>query len=65
MSVEKEERDDDKKEEQTSAAKRVVKYNEKINVPEQTEVEEAETNENAEPENLADDSEIERRKGNY
>jgi hypothetical protein len=43
-------------------AQRVVKYNEKFNVPEQTEKEEAETYENAEAEHLADEREIKRRK---
>jgi hypothetical protein len=38
--------------EKSSKAERVVKYNEKSNVPEQTEQEEAETFEDAEPENL-------------
>jgi hypothetical protein len=47
---------------ETAAAKRVVKYNEKFNVPEQTEKEEAETHENAEVEHLADEKAIERRK---
>ncbi|MDQ3868088.1 MAG: hypothetical protein M3250_00845 [Thermoproteota archaeon] len=49
-------------EEDTAKARRVVKYNEKFNVPEQTEEEEAETHENAEVENLADDSKIKRKK---
>ena len=48
--------------EETTKANRVVKYNEKFNVPEQTEEEEAETHENAEVENLADNSKIKRRK---
>ena len=43
-------------------AQRTVKYNEKFNVPEQTEKEEAETHENAEVEHLADEKAIERRK---
>jgi hypothetical protein len=43
-------------------AERVVKHNEKFNVPEQTEKEEAETHGNGEVEHLADDKEIERRK---
>jgi hypothetical protein len=38
-------------EEDTTKAERVVKYNEKFNVPEQTEEEEAQTHENAEVEN--------------
>ena len=45
-----------------TAAKRVVKYNEKFNVPEQTEKEEAETHENFPVEHLADEEEIKRRK---
>jgi hypothetical protein len=43
-------------------AQRVVKYNEKFNVPEQTEKEEAETHEDAQVEHLADEREIQRRK---
>ena len=46
----------------TKKAERVVKYNEKFNVPEQTEEEEAETHENAKVENLADNNKIKRRK---
>jgi len=49
-------------EDDTTKAERVVKYNEKFNVPEQTEVEEAKTHENAEVENLADNNKIKRRK---
>jgi hypothetical protein len=49
-------------EEDNTKAQRVVKYNEKFNVPEQTEEEEAKTHENAEVEHLADNSEIKRRK---
>ena len=49
-------------EEDTTKAERVVKYNEKFNVPEQTEEEEAETHENAKVENLADNDKIKRRK---
>jgi hypothetical protein len=45
-----------------TAAKMVVRKNEKFNVPDQTEEEEAETHENAPVENLADDNEIKRRK---
>jgi hypothetical protein len=45
-----------------TAAKRVVKYNEKFNVPEQTEKEEAETHGNFPVEHLADEEEIKRRK---
>jgi hypothetical protein len=43
-------------------AERAVKYNEKFNVPEQTEKEEAETHGDAQVEHLADDREIQRRK---
>jgi hypothetical protein len=50
--------DDDPK----KSAERVVKHNEKFNVPIQTEKEEAETFENAEVEHLADEQEIERKK---
>ena len=49
-------------EEESNKSQRVVKYNEKFNVPEQTEEEEATIHENAEIENLADNSEIKRRK---
>ena len=45
-----------------TAAKRVVKKNEKFNVPDQTEREEAETHEDASVENLADDEEIKKRR---
>lgn len=43
-------------------AERVIKYNEKFNVPIQTEKEEAETFENAEVQHLADENEIMRKK---
>jgi hypothetical protein len=46
----------------TPPQNRVVKKNEKFNVPDQTEEEEAETHEDAPVENLADDNEIKRRK---
>ena len=49
-------------ENEDTAAKRVVRKNEKFNVPDQTEKEEAETHENAPVENLADNEEIKRRK---
>jgi cytoskeletal protein RodZ len=49
-------------EDDTTKAERVVKYNEKFNVPEQTEEEEAETHENAKVENLADNNKIKHRK---
>jgi hypothetical protein len=45
-----------------SAAERSVKYNEKSNVPDQMEKEEAESHENAPVEHLADEKEIKRRK---
>lgn len=48
--------------EEDTAAQRVVRKNEKFNVPDQTEEEEAETHENAPVENLADDDEIKGRK---
>lgn len=44
------------------SAERVVKHNEKFNVPVQTEKEEAETFENAKVEDLASDREIRRKK---
>lgn len=53
---------EEEEEEETAKAQRVVKYNEKFNVPEQTEEEESKTHENAEVEHLADNSEIKRRK---
>ncbi|HZA64466.1 MAG TPA: hypothetical protein VE573_16445 [Nitrososphaeraceae archaeon] len=53
---------EEEEEEETTKAQRVVKYNEKFNVPEQTEEEESKTHENAEVEHLADNSEIKRRK---
>lgn len=43
-------------------AERVVKYNEKDNVPIQSEEGEAETHENADVEHLADEDEIEYRR---
>ena len=49
-------------ENEDTAAKKVVRKNEKFNVPDQTEKEEAETHENTPVENLADDKEIKRRK---
>jgi hypothetical protein len=49
-------------ENEDTAAKRVVRKNEKSNVPDQTEEEEAETDETAPVENLADNNEIKRRK---
>ncbi len=49
-------------EEAKSSADRVVRHNEKFNVPLQTEEEEAETFENAEVEHLANDNEIHRKK---
>jgi hypothetical protein len=50
------------KKEAKSSAERVIRGNEKFNVPLQTEEEEAETFENAEVEHLADGSEIRRKK---
>jgi hypothetical protein len=47
--------------EETTKAQRVVNYNEKFNVPEQSE-EEAETHDNAEVENLAEESKIKLKK---
>jgi hypothetical protein len=44
-------------------AKKAVRLNERFNVPEQTEKEESESHGKNEAENLADDTEIERRKG--
>ena len=49
-------------ENEDTAAKRVVKKNEKFNVPDQTEEEEAESHENAPIEDLAENEEIKRRK---
>jgi hypothetical protein len=49
-------------ENEDTAAIRVVRKNEKFNVPDQTEEEEAETHEDAPVENLADNNEIKRRK---
>ena len=49
-------------ENEDTVAKRVVRKNEKFNIPDQTEQEEAETHENASVENLADNEEIKRRK---
>ncbi len=54
--------EEEEEEEETTKAQRVVKYNEKFNVPEQTEEEESKTHENAEVEHLVDNSEIKRRK---
>ena len=54
--------EEEEEEEETTKAQRVVKYNEKFNVPEQAEEEESKTHENAEVEHLADNSEIKRRK---
>ena len=54
--------ENDKPDDTEVRAKRSVKYNERFNVPEQTEKEEAESHGKIEAENLADDKEIERRK---
>ena len=48
-------------ENEDTASTRVVRKNEKFNVPDQTETEEAETHENAPVENLAEDEEVKRR----
>jgi hypothetical protein len=45
-----------------TAAEKVVRKNEKFNVPDQSEKEEAEVHENAAVENLANDKEIKRGK---
>lgn len=49
-------------ENEDTASTRVVRKNEKFNVPDQTEKEEAETHENALVENLAEDEEIKRKR---
>jgi hypothetical protein len=49
-------------ENEDTTSTRVVRKNEKFNVPDQTETEEAETHENAPVENLAEDEEIKRRR---
>ena len=56
------ENNNNKNENTKVSAKRVVKYNEKFNVPDQTEKEEAEVHENAPIEHLADEKEIKRNK---
>ena len=48
--------------EEDTAAKRVVRKNEKFNVPDQTEEEESETHDNAPVENLTDNNEIKKEK---
>jgi hypothetical protein len=48
-------REHDEKSDEEPTAKRVVKRNEKFNVPDQTEEQEAETHENAEVEHLVED----------
>lgn len=48
-------REQGKKLDEEPTAKRVVKRNEKFNVPDQTEEQEAETHENAEVEHLVED----------
>ena len=53
---------DEKSDDAAARAERAVRYNEKFNVPEQTEKEEAETHGNTEVEDLADNKEIKRRK---
>ncbi len=47
------------------SAERVVKHNEKFNVPVQTEEEEAEVFEDASPESKADEQEISRKKEGF
>jgi hypothetical protein len=47
-------------ENEDTAITRVVRKNEKFNVPDQTETEEAETHESARVENLAEDEEVKR-----
>ncbi len=54
--------DNNNSDDAAARAERAVKYNEKFNVPEQTEKEEAETHGDAQVEHLADDREIQRRK---
>ena len=54
--------DNDDNDDPAARAKRAVQYNERFNVPEQTEKEEAESHGNIEAEKLAKDKEIERRK---
>jgi hypothetical protein len=49
-------------ENEEAASTGVVRKNEKFNVPDQTEKEEAETHENAPVENLAEDEEIKRKR---
>jgi hypothetical protein len=49
-------------ENEDAASTRVVRKNEKFNVPDQTEKEEAETHENAPVENLAEGDEIKRKR---
>jgi len=48
-------REQNEKLDEETTAKRVVKRNEKFNVPDQTEEQEAETHENAEVEHLVED----------
>ena len=52
-------------ENEDTAAKSIVRKNERFYVPDQTEEEEAEIHENAPVENLADDNEIKRRKVSF
>jgi hypothetical protein len=47
------------------SAERVVKHNDKFNVPVQTEEEESEVFEDASPENKADEQEIRRKKEGF
>jgi hypothetical protein len=48
-----------------NSAERVVKHNDKFNVPVQTEEEESEVFEDASPENKADEQEIRRKKEGF
>ena len=57
--ADKEKNDDD---DAAARARKAVRFNERFNVPEQTEKEEAESHGKNEAENLADDKEIEKRK---
>jgi hypothetical protein len=52
----------DNNDDASARARKAVKYNERFNVPEQTEEEEAESHGKNVAESLADDREIERRK---
>ena len=62
MSDSEDNNNNNKSDDAEARAERAVKYNERFNVPEQTEKEEAETHGDAQVEHLADDREIQRRK---